>query len=119
MATKDELLNEWQIALEAPNGHKLYAQQLVGDGYDSDNPYDFYAVDANLECLDQDVIDGSDYISSDARDIDWPGLIAYACEYAYDGPDASAFKVFADEFDACTVLDADDLSEALMDAGVM
>ena len=47
-------------------------------------------------------------------------LIGYAREYELGGNvEASPFNVFFANFDECEVLDPDDVSEALMDCGIM
>lgn len=123
MATYKEISHNWQIALGLGE-HVLYAQQLDGDGYDSDCPFDFYIADAGFtEIIAADVIDGVDYVfesGEDGIEIDWYGLIGYAREYELGGNvEASPFNWFYANFDDAEVLDPDDVSEALQDAGLM
>ena len=118
MADMEMLTREWQIALRAPNGNILYAQELVDGGYDSDEPFDFFVTTEDWEYLTADVIDGTEYVSEDGPTIDWAGLIKYACEYDLD-PDKSVFHDFCDDFDACEELDPEEIATFMMDAGVM
>ena len=115
LLTNEDLYYEYQIALEAPNGYKLYAQELTGDGYDSDFPFDFYVVDDNLKLVDQDVIDGTGYREKEG--INWKDLIEYAAnEYS---PECKSFQIFVDEFENCIFIDADTLADQLYEAGIL
>ena len=114
------LEHDWQIALKWDTA-VLYAQQLVGDGYEFECPFDLSIADSDTsECIAQETVEGTHYVHADGTEIDWKGIIGHAREYELGGNVlASPFNWFFVNFDECLVLDPDAVADDFSTAGIL
>ena len=120
--TLENLGYKYQIVATTDDGLFLYGQQLISDGYEEyDNPFDLYvfegAVGESIYMIDQNVIDGTEFILEDGT-IDWEGIV----DYAYADRLLEGLDVFVEQWNNLKAYDADeteDFVEAMMEIGLL